>query len=122
MAKLEYKPIQDWQQFNFIGKRIFDFINGKINITTGTYRGNGLITREIKVDIIPRVVIIFDEEDMVSPIIWSDTFVGFSKGFDGSVIVTGIVGLSAKKDAFIISSDSSVNQNGIPYHYVVFGS
>lgn len=120
MAKLEYKPLSDWQQFNFIGKRMFDFINDKINITTGRYIGNGVVAREIKVDIIPRVIIILTEAFV--PVIWMDQFIGFSKLFDGTSISNGIVALSAKKDAFIISNSAEVNYDGVTYYYIVFGS
>jgi hypothetical protein len=120
MAKLEYKPLSDWQQFNFVGKRMYDFINDKINITTGRYVGDGATAREIKVDIIPRVIIIITDGDI--PVIWMDQLTSFSKLFDGTSITDGVVSLSARKDAFIIGSNVTVNANGITYYYIVFGS
>lgn len=123
MAKLEYTPINDWQKFNFLGKRIFDFVNGKINISTGKYIGNGVSAREIKVDIIPIAIIIFSEADFEPPTIWIDKFTAnYSKQTDGVNLSNGILSIGVRKDSFIIGSNQAVNDTGINYFYAVFGS
>ena len=123
MAKLEYRPIDSWDKFNFIGKRLFDFLNDKVNISTGKYVGNGAASREIKIDIIPRVIIIISGNDTVIPVIWMDQFFIFiSKQLDGTNLTNGIVGLSARKDAFIIGNNFAVNDSGINFYYIILGS
>lgn len=120
MSKLEYPGlINDWGKFNFLGKRLFDFINRKINISTGGYTGDGIANRLIRIDIIPKVIIIFPVLDFL-PTIWTENFPpNFSKTLDGVTVVDGIVGITGTKDAFIISS--SVNTIGNLYSFVVFG-
>lgn len=122
MAKLEYTPINDWQRFNFLGKRLFDFVNLKLNATTGTYEGNGLAGKAIFIDIIPRCIIIFKETNSI-PVIWIDAFLTpLSKDLDGNSLANGILGLSRNRDSFTLGSDNLVNQSGVTYYYIVLGS
>ena len=121
MAKLEYSPITDFQRLNFIGKRMFDFMNSKINITTGVYAGTGSTSKEILVDIIPKVIIVFPQNDGEMPIIWLDVFsLLISKELDGSDITNGILGLIDTKQGFMVGAGLNVlNDN---YYYAVLGS
>lgn len=122
MAKIEFTPISDWQKFNFLGKRLFDFINLKLNATTGIYTGNGLAGKAIFIDIIAKCIIVFKATNDV-PVIWIDTITSpLSKDFAGNNLPDGILGLSARKDSFILGNNPLVNQDGIPYYYIVFGS
>lgn len=123
MAKLTYKPINSFQEFNFLGKQLFDFVNSKLNATTGTYVGNAIANRQITIDLIPRLIIVFSESDFEPAVIWMDRFViGFSKTFDGNNILDGILGITPAKDAFIIGVNIGVNELGINYFYIVLGS
>lgn len=122
MAKLEYKPITSWDVFNFVGKRLYDFINVKLNATTGTYVGNGSSGREIKVDIIPRMIMIVPV-DSIAPAFWLDGFIApNSKLFDGTILTDGILGLNKNKSGFIVGDGVSVNASPDVYNYIVFGS
>ena len=117
MSKLEYSPINDFTKFNFLGKRLFDFVNDKINISTGTYLGNGASQREIPVDIIPRFIVVVNN----TMVFWMDQFdPGEARYFDGSVAVDEILGLTITKDKFIIGSN--INLIGTTYHWIAFGS
>jgi len=120
--KLEYTPVNDFQKFNFLGKRLFDYLNTKINITTGNYIGDGNGPREILVDIIPRCVVIFSNDVTDPPVIWIDIFTVLnSKRFDGANLVDAILGYTIKKNAFLIGADPSVNAPGIKFNFMVLG-
>jgi len=119
MAKLEYTLIDSFQKFNFLGKRLFDFINVKINISTGNYVGDGVTEKNIRIDIIPRCIIVFPSNDEL-PVIWIDGFVKpISKQFDGMTITDGILGPTIKRDFFVVSM--GINIPGDNYNWIVFG-
>lgn len=119
MAKLEYTPIDSFQKFNFLGKRLFDFVNAKVNISTGSYTGDGVAERNIRVDIIPRCIIVLPNNDDIA-IIWIDGFVKpKSKQFDGVIITDGILGPNVKHDFFLIGT--AINIPGDIYNWIVFG-
>lgn len=123
MPKLEFTPISEWAQFNFLGKRLFDFLNVKLNASTGNYRGNGQTGRIIFVDIIPRLIVVFPLDDGFAPVVWMDKFEPpMSKIFDGTNTNDGILGLTFKKDGFILGSSNIVNASVSDYTYIVLGS
>ena len=120
--KLEYTPIFDWQKFNYLGKRLFDFANLKLNAATSNYIGDASSSRNINVDIIPRLIIIFGMSG-TPPVIWMDKFTApLSKLFDGTDLTDAILGLSDRKEAFKIGPNVNVNSNGVNYTYIVLGS
>ena len=121
MPKLEYTPVNDWTKFNYLGKRLFDFANDKINMTAGTYVGNGTAFNEIQLDLIPKMVVIFSEAGVL-PVVWAYAFpLGLSKTIDGINITDGILGISNRRSAFILGTNTLVNDVGINYTYIVFG-
>ena len=121
MARLEYSPIFDWTQFNFLGKRLYDFINARVSISTNNYVGDGVGNRFIQTDLNPRIIIIFSADEEL-PVIWIDQFISpNSKTFDGTNIVDGIIGLSDRRQGFILGGNILVNAAGVQYYYIVIG-
>lgn len=122
MAKLEFTPVMDFSRFNFLGKRLFDFINGKLETRTGAYVGNAVDNRKIElIDIQARCIIIFSEISL--PVIWIEAFTpGISKEITGANLSDGILGFNQKLNSFIIGTNNLVNEVNKSFWYVVFGS
>ena len=121
MSKLEYTPVNDWERFNLLGKRLFDFVNSKINIRSGIYTGDGVTGKQINVDVIPRLILIFSE-DALTPVIWIDVFAPpLSKAIDGLSLDDAIIGLAGRKEGFILGPSVFVNDAGVSYYYLVLG-
>jgi len=121
MPKLEFTPVNDWQRFNLLGKRLFDYANSKTNIITGVYIGDGIHDRIIKTDLMPKIIIIFNITDDASPVIWLDVMLTKSRMFDGTILIDGIMGLTPKKDGFIIGDSTYVNDPMFSFYYAVLG-
>lgn len=121
MPKLEFTPVADWQRFNFLGKRFFDVLNQKLNILTRTYVGTGAELR-LFVDLIPKIILIFSEEDRL-PVFWMDIFFDIQcKDFLGNTITDAILEVAPKKDSFLLGTNILVNEVGINYYFVVIGN
>ena len=123
MAKLTFRESRDWQNYNFLAKQLFDFVNVKINATNRTYLGDGTNNRIITIDIIPALILIMGHGISDTPIIWLSTFENnFSKDILGNTITDGILGVTPKKDAFLIGDNSFVNSPGETYSFIVLGN
>lgn len=121
MAKLEYQPVNDWPHFNLLGKRLFDFVNTKLKATTGIYVGDGVSGKQINLDIIPRLILIFSDE-VFPALIWIDSFpIGISRLIDGDIIEDGIIKLADRKDGFILGNSLFANDANMTYYYFVLG-
>lgn len=123
MAKLTFRESRDWQNYNFLAKQLFDFVNVKLNATVRTYIGDGTSNRIITIDIIPSFILIAGHGGDDTPIFWLSTFENnFSKDILGNLLLDGILGVTPKKDGFIIGNNSFVNFTGETYSFMVLGN